>query len=306
MHERINLAASSLDRAANFRRDDAWMAERLQDARARFVPVWRDHNLVIAGDDPSVVSFGGPPAQKLIEIASEVALLGVVGEVTYFAADLSHHESANLTEIIGAAEFTDIRQARVLLDDGAGALLLQARGLLYWHRHNRFCANCGALTNSAQAGYARVCSSPQCGREHFPRLDPAIIVLVTRQTEAGDVCLLGHKTEWPEGRFSTIAGFVEPGETIEQAVAREVLEETGVTTTETAYQASQPWPFPASLMLAFRARAASDVITVDNQEMAEARWFTRAQIHNGEGGLRLTTGGSISRWLLETWLAEGE
>ncbi len=306
MHEKIILVAGSLDRSANFRRDDVWMAERLQDARTRFVPVWRDHNLVIAGDDPSVVTFGGPRAQMLTEIASEVALLGVVGDVTYFAADLSHHESANLTEIIGEAEFTDIRQARILLDDGTGALLLQARGLLYWHRHNRFCANCGAPTESAHAGYARICSSPPCGREHFPRLDPAIIVLVTRQTDAGDVCLLGHKTEWPEGRFSTIAGFVEPGETIEQAVAREVMEETGVTVTESTYQASQPWPFPASLMLAFRARAISDVINVDNQEMAEARWFSRTQIRNGEGGLRLTTGGSISRWLLETWLAEGK
>lgn len=307
MIDRRLLDQLTLDRAAAYRRDQAWVAERLRHPLSRFVPVWRDRNLVATGGEPRAVALGGAGlSDRLAALASEIILLGLEGETAYFAADLSHHEPPALADLLGEAEFADIRGHRGLLENGAGAMLLQARGLMYWHRHNRFCCGCGAPTQSAQSGYARICTHADCGREHFPRLDPAIIVLVTRDTAAGEVCLLAHKSEWEAGRFATIAGFVEPGETIEEAVRREVMEEVGVVVTDVRYQASQPWPFPASLMLAFRARAASERIQVDNVEVSDARWFSRAEVLAGPaGGIQVARGGSISRWLVDGWLAEG-
>ena len=307
MIDRRLLVEVTLDRAAAYRRDQDWMAERLRHPLSRFVPVWRDRNLVEMGSEPRAVALGGAGVSDLLAgIASEIILLGVEGETAYFAADLSHHEPPALAEILGEAEFADIRNHRGLLENGAGAMLLQARGLMYWHRHNRFCSGCGAPTQSTQSGYARVCTHPDCGREHFPRLDPAIIVLVTRNTPDGELCLLAHKGEWEANRYATIAGFVEPGETIEEAVRREVMEEVGVAVTDVRYQASQPWPFPASLMLAFRACAASERIKVDNVEVSDARWFSRAEVLSAPAnGLQIARGGSISRWLVDGWLTEG-
>jgi NAD+ diphosphatase len=306
MVDRSFLLKTTLDRASAFRRDEAWMAERLSDLKTQFVPVWRDRNLVVRGADAKPATLGAEAAERLIEIASEIALLGIEGDTAYFAADLSHHEPPHLAEILGDAEFADIRGSRNLLEDGSGAMLLQARGLMYWHRNNRYCAACGASTKSAHAGYARRCNNDSCKREHFPRLDPAIIVLVTRQTPEGEVCLLAHKGEWEDNRYATVAGFVEPGETLEEAVRREVMEETGVAVVEAHYQGSQPWPFPASLMLAFRAIATDPHIAVDNDEVTQAGWFTRDQVVNCEQhGFTVSRGGSISRWLVDGWLKEG-
>ena len=303
-----SLFTGPLDRMSAMRRDDAWMAEKMRDHRTRFVLVWRDRNLLIAGDAPQAVTLAGPRVREILtEAACETALLGLEGETAYFAADLSHREPTAFAELLGQAEFVDIRNARPLLEESVGGLLLQARGLMYWHRQNRFCAACGHPTLATTAGYSRRCTNADCGREHFPRLDPAIIVLVTRPTPEGEVCLLAHKAEWPDNRFSTIAGFVEPGETIEDAVRREVMEETGVTVVETQYRGSQPWPFPASLMLGFRASAVDPTIQVDNDEVAEARWFTRDDILNAaQRGFSVTRGGSISSWLVDGWLKEGE
>ena len=158
------------------------------------------------------------------------------------------------------------------LDADAAGTLAQARSMLEWHRTHTRCARCGAATNSVEAGYRRRCDA--CGADHYPRTDPVVIMIVTR----GDACLLGRKPNFPPGLFTCLAGFVEPGETIEEAVVREVLEEAGVHAGGVRYVASQPWPFPSQLMIGCEAEARSEEITVDGEELEEARWFTRAQV----------------------------
>jgi NAD+ diphosphatase len=201
-------------------------------------------------------------------------------------------------------QFQELRQVATLLETPDAAILAHARAMVYWHQRHRFCGDCGSPTEPCEGGYLRVCTNAQCGQHHFPRSDPAIIVLV----ESGNRCLLGRKPSWPEGLYSTIAGFVEPGECIEQAVIREVGEETGVRVGEIHYQSSQPWPFPSSLMLGFRARAADPTIRVDQHELQDARWFTREEIRSGllEGRLRLPANISVSHRLIESWFDEGE
>lgn len=178
------------------------------------------------------------------------------------------------------------------------SLAVHAVGLARWHQTHPHCARCGTLTEPAQAGHTRIC--PSCGTEHFPRTDPAVIMLIT---DGADRALLGRQPSWPENRFSTLAGFVEPGETLDDAVRREVMEEAGIKVGAVEYAGSQPWPFPSSLMLGFFGTALTDDITVDDNEIAEARWFGRQEITDltAAGELLLPPKVSISRWLVETW-----
>lgn len=178
------------------------------------------------------------------------------------------------------------------------SLAVHAVGIARWHETHRFCARCGAPSQVASAGHMRACAS--CGAHHFPRTDPAVIMLIT---DDQDRALLGRQPSWPEGRFSTLAGFVEPGETLDDAVRREVMEEVGVGVGQVTYAASQPWPFPSSLMLGFFGRAVSSEINVDQDEIAEARWFTREEVTEMTASteLLLPPNVSISRWLLQQW-----
>ncbi|SNT14843.1 NADH pyrophosphatase zinc ribbon domain-containing protein [Micrococcales bacterium KH10] len=178
---------------------------------------------------------------------------------------------------------------------------LTALGLTAWHRHARFCSSCGAATTMIESGWVRQCT--QCARAHYPRTDPAMIVTVV---DDQDRLLLAHNAAWPQRRFSLLAGFVEPGETVEQAVRREVAEETGVGVDRIGYTASQPWPFPASLMLAFRAHATSSHIKVDGREIIAARWFSRDELRAAmnTGDVKLPASFSIARMLIERWLAD--
>jgi NAD+ diphosphatase len=174
-------------------------------------------------------------------------------------------------------------------------ILAYARGMTYWRHRHRFCGVCGAPNESASAGHVMRCTNAACATDHFPRLDPAIIVLVSDGARA----LLGRQSTWPEGRYSTIAGFVEPGESLEDAVAREVLEETGVHVSEADYHSSQPWPFPASLMIGFSARADGAQIPRADEELEDVRWFSRADIAAGLAGLPPSQ--SVSYRLIEDW-----
>ncbi len=306
MRAPILYCGESVDRAAPLRLEDGAIERALSDGRLRVVPVWRDLSAVAASDAPEARMLEGPAAQALLERAADCVLLGADECAVYVAADLTRLEQDE-AERLAQAGFVDLRDAGPLLLAREAHLLALARGMTYWHRHHRHCGVCGAPTISQRAGHQRQCANDACGRKQFPRTDPAVIMLVTADDADPPVCLLGRQAAWAKGRFSTLAGFVEPGETLEQAVAREVAEETGVAVTDVRYLGSQPWPFPASLMLGFRARAVGRAISLNDNELDEARWFTRAELRAQEGrSLTLARSGSISRWLIEGWLAEGD
>ena len=252
------------------------------------------------------IADGAPEAitltrEALVSLEGDPVLLGLREERAYFALDLSHHESP-LQQIRaeGPIEFTDLRRIGPLLARPDGALLAYARGILYWHGRHRFCGVCGSPTRSEEGGHVRRCTSPSCDATHFPRTDPAVIMLVTD----GDRALLGRQKVWLPGMHSTLAGFVEPGESLEEAVAREVQEETGIVVDEVTYHSSQPWPFPASIMLGFTARAVTTEVRIDPEELEAARWFDRDFIlgHIDDDTFRLPRRDSIARRLVEDWL----
>lgn len=293
-----HLTTGFLDRLASMRRDEAWLAAQITGENARFVPVWRDKNLVASGARP--VYLTPENAQDAISASEPVILLGAVGETVYFAVGLSTEEPP----LVDLGRFQNLRRVAALLGEQDCALLALAKSMVAWHHRRRFCGDCGSPTESREAGYERVCTHPRCGQRDFPRTDPAVIVLV----HAGERCLLGRKPEWPEGVHSTIAGFVEPGESLEQAVVREVKEETGVDVVDVRYIASQPWPFPRSLMMGFFARAASTAIDIGEDELETARWFTREEIRCGleDGALGLPSSISIARRLIRDWFDAGD
>ena len=296
-------AGSGLDRAAHRRTDAEWLDAVRRAAGSRILPMWRSKSLVVTGEAPSVVMLDAQDASVLLEACAECVFMGYLDEVPHFALDLSHHEDPfTLAPLADRGEFVDLRAVGALLPREHGGLLAYARGIMHWHRQHRFCGACGSPTEIRDGGHVRVCSNPQCGISHFPRTDPAVIMLVSR----GDRCLLGRKREWPPEMYSTLAGFVEPGEALEDAVAREVMEETGVRVTDVRYHSSQPWPFPASLMLGFFATATTDEVTFCETELEDARWFTRDELKGGAAGIGMRPrSDSIARRLIETWIAEG-
>lgn len=297
-------ASGRLDRAGERRRDEAWLAERLADAATRIVALWQGQPLTGGDQGAPEPLFLAPHEVRALGVAMP-ALLGVIGTETYFAADLSHLEAPAAHPLLeGRGAPSDLRVVGPLLAADDANLLAYARGLVWWHQRTRFCSLCGAPTAVTAAGHVLRCTNPDCATDHFPRTDPAVIMLV----HDGDRCLLGRQSRFPPGMYSTLAGFVEPGESLEDAVAREVREETGVTVGEVVYHSSQPWPFPASLMVGFHAAATSRAVRVDNDELEDARWFDRAELlaagePGGEPGrLCLPRRDSISRRLVEDWL----
>ena len=290
--------AGDLDRAGHRRKDSVWIAERLADPTSRFLPVWRTQNLVSA-QGPRAVFLG---ARHVGRFVGEAVLLGLRrGEEAVFAIDVSAHESPQEALDLGTgATFTDLRRVGPLLEREEGALLAYARGICWWHQRHRFCGVCGAPTAASDGGHTRACTNPDCRTSHFPRTDPAVIMLVTH----GERCLLGRQAVWLKGMHSTLAGFVEPGESLEEAVAREVKEETGVTVTDVRYHSSQPWPFPSSIMLGFHARAETTELRIDPSELEDAGWFERAWLldHKDDDEFRLPRLDSIARRLIEDWL----
>ena len=323
-HRRPNpFAGGGLDRATHLRADRRWLDDRLSDPTSRVVPVWRERSLVsqTAGEvaakadglayepvllPPAVAAPASEPPEEWIFLGLEG---GQAGGRALFAAEVPGHAEASGeagegppsdSPPEGAGEFLDLRGVGAMLGQGEGSLLAYARAIVTWSGRHRFCGTCGAPTRPEQGGHVRRCRDETCGAEHFPRTDPAIIVLVTD----GDRCLLGRKDIWPEGGYSTLAGFVEPGESLSEAVVREVREESGIEVGSVRYRSSQPWPFPASLMLGFRAERVGGELTVARQELVDARWFERADFaRRREIGLRLPGRVSISRRLIEDWLA---
>jgi NAD+ diphosphatase len=272
-------AGEALDRAGPHRRDEAWLAARLADPATRVVAA-DESGVLVAGERLRLLGVDELPGDL------ELVLLGVDGDGrAVFAADPGD---------AFAGERRGLRDLAPVLSQTEGGMVGHAVALLNWHRRHRFCANCGAPSESREAGHIRRC--PACGTEHHPRTDPVVIMLV----HDGDRAILGRQAHWPAGRYSALAGFVEPGESLEEAVAREVREETGARVAEIAYRSSQPWPFPGSLMLGFIARWTSGEPVIGDGELEDVRWFTRAQI--ASGSVKLPPRQAIARRLIEEWL----
>ena len=296
-------AGAALDRLAQLRHDAEWIARRLADPTTRLLPVWRTHNLVVSGSAPRAAWLPVERAGHLLTEVREIAFLGFYEQVAHFAVEVSHlDDPAPVASLAEAATFTDLRTVGPLLDRDQGALLAYARGLMHWHARHRFCGVCGGPTESAEAGHVRRCTNAACGAQHFPRTDPAVIMLVH---DGGDRCVLGRQKVWPPGMHSVLAGFVEPGESLEDAVRREVAEEVSIAVTDVRYQSSQPWPFPASIMLGFTARALDTELKPSLDELEMARWYTRAEMRASPENetFRLPRRDSIARRLGEDWLA---
>jgi len=314
-------AHPGFERAGLRRRDTSWIVERIADPGSLFVPVWRNQNLVIEldGGEPRAVVL---PSTSIAEIigqslvaeerlaTGEVVFLGVIEERAHFALDLSPveaplemlHSPALAASGIEAAtvRFADLRQIGPRIERQEGALLALARAMMFWHSRHRYCGLCGSPPRSEEAGHVRRCTNALCSTMHFPRTDPAVIMLVTN----GDRALMGRSKNFVPGMYSTLAGFVEPGESLEDAVAREVREETGIEVGAVHYHSSQPWPFPANIMLGFHAEALTTEITVDYGELEDARWYERDWLlsHVDDDSFRLPRLDSIARRLIGDWL----
>lgn len=287
------LAGIPLDRLGHRRGESAWLSDIGATAdvdKVVYLLVQGSRNLVQTGDPPRPALLSGAEASALASNDEHAILLGRHEDTYYFALAAAPQQPAPSRH-----EFRGLRGLAGDLGQSDAALLAYARAMVVWHRDHPFCARCGAATRSIEAGHARLCTQDDCGARHFPRVDPAIIVLVT----SGDRCLLGRQPDWPPGRYSTIAGFVEPGESLEEAVIREVREETGVTTENPRYHSSQPWPFPSSLMLGYTATAVTEDISLIDGELEDARWVTRADIASGR--ILTPTPFSIAYALLRNW-----
>lgn len=294
----VPLPLPVLDRAAALRTDLDALERYLAAPESLLVPVWRDQAL-FEGTMLCVRRVAG--AGSLLDRGGELVFLGLLAEQACFALDVSPLSAPEADPALGpGVEARDLRFAAAALEPDALGLAAYAKGILYWHAHHRHCGRCGATTVARDGGHMRECKNADCGHKCFPRTDPAIIVLVAD----GDRCLLGRQKSWPRGMYSTLAGFVEPGETLEQAVVREVREEAGVEldAAELRYFGSQPWPFPASIMLAFLARATSTALRVDHQELEDARWVSAAELRNPQPGFFVPGGHSMAGRLIAEFL----
>ncbi len=267
------------DRAAHLRKGDLWRNDAL-----RVMVIGGEHVATRGGSGIRWITLDEAPDGEWI-------YLGTKGDDHYAAVVVDGRVPTELEPV-------SLRVLGPTIAPDEASLAVHAIGISRWHEKHTFCANCGSPSESADAGHVRIC--PSCGTHHFPRTDPAVIMLIT---DENDRALLGRQPVWPEGRFSTLAGFVEPGETLDDAVRREVMEEVGIKVGDVTYAGSQPWPFPSSLMLGFFGKALSTDITVDQEEIAEARWFTREEVTEmtAAADLLLPPNVSISRGLLQEW-----
>lgn len=279
----IALSVRAHDRVGHRRTDAAWLADTWADADTRVVLL--AHGQFPVDEEGTAVGWRSPAEAP----DGQRVFLGEESGVAHFAVLLDEPLEDG---------WATLRTVGATLSRSEASLLVHAVALAEWHRAHRFCPRCGGPLVVAAAGHVLTCSG--CERQQFPRTDPAVIMLVT---DAEDRALLGRQPRWPEGRYSTLAGFVDPGESLEDAVRREVSEEVGVEVGAVRYLGNQPWPFPASLMVGFFADALTTEIVVDGEEISDARWFTREQMRGeAEAGTLLLPGTlSISRTLIEAW-----
>lgn len=311
----ITFAAGSLDRAAHLRGDEAALARLAATPEARVMALWRG-KAAIAGDALAWYPLTHPLMAEAVE---PPVFLGLEHgtHAPRFAIDVSGWEDPNRDEdslrsfsdaslnrhpaMAEGEAFLDLRTHMAALDPVEAGNAATAKGIIGWHTTHRFCARCGAASAPSLAGWRRSC--PACGAHHFPRTDPVVIMLITH----GSDVLLGRSPGWPDGMYSLLAGFMEPGETIEDAVRREVWEEAAIPVGPVGYMASQPWPFPSSLMIGCWGEATAREITLDPVELDDAQWFSREAVRDAMAGLRTdmrpARKGAIARSLIEAWLA---
>lgn len=284
-----------LDRAAELRNKPDVIEALAERDDALFTFTWRSRNLVTRDQPPQPVFLDRTAAAALREQATETVFLGMLGDAPSFAMSLPGDDaSAALAHEHG--DFNDLRMIGAFVPEADARLLAYARGVLYWHRHHQHCGKCGAATTSGEGGHVRVCSA--CEKRHFPRSDPAIMAVILR----GDQVLLARQPKWPAGMYSVLAGFVEPGESVEEAVVREVREEVGLEVDGIRYLRSQPWPFPASLMIGYVMRSESGEIDLRDDELEEARWVTREQINAEGSGVFVPPTFSLAGQLIELFV----
>lgn len=291
-------AVAGLDRQSIRRENEEWIQRQWESERMRWIAMSGKEQLV--DDAPEVLLLDGAARDDFADHIRHRFFLGVTNGVPLFGIEVQQEARAQLAAL---GELRDLRSIATLLPANQANWLAQAQALRHWHETHHFCGHCGQATRSIAAGHARICVNEACDtRQIFPRMDPAIIVLVHDE----DRCLLGRQASWPKGRYSCLAGFVEAGESLEQAVIREVAEESGVQAVNPQYHSSQPWPFPQSLMLGFTAQALGKEIRLHDRELEDARWFTREGIREGlrDGSLTLPSSLSISHRLLTDWFAE--
>jgi NAD+ diphosphatase len=287
----------ALDRASSERKDADWIRARLEDPASRAVAAGHEGVLVRDGDRATPAL-----ARDAVRAGTgEPILLGLDADAALFAVDLDGLAPGDHSQAIDGSRVMSLREAGALMAPAEAGLAAYAMALLNWHRRHRFCANCGNPTDVAEAGYTRHC--PRCGADHFPRTDPVVIMTV----EHDDRLLLGRRAGWPAGRVSVLAGFVSPGESAEEAVTREVQEESGIIARDPVFLASQPWPFPASLMLGFHAVSDGGEPRATDGELEEVHWLGRDAIEEaiggGDPGFQLPPPVSIARFLIDRWVA---
>ncbi len=287
-----------LDRLVEHRNDHRWVSNALQGDDAYLVPLWRSRSLLARSDTGTLAVYLRPSELPQNDLIQPPTLLGTDGKRTYFAVSITDQQRDEVLKSHPAAGFTNLRQASIDMDAKHAGILAYAKALHYWQHRHLFCGVCGSANRLLCAGHKLVCSHEECARESFPRIDPAIIVLITHE----DACLLGRSPNWPPKRFSTLAGFVEPGESLEDAVVREVFEEASVRLDSIRYVSSQPWPFPASSMCGFYAEASSRDCSV-SEELEEVRWFNTDELIAAvkDGSVLLSPTVSIAFRLLADW-----
>jgi NAD+ diphosphatase len=295
-------AGNPLDRAGELRNDPEWLAERAADPEALALVLWEGRPLLAAGEEPRLA--GRPRAQAGAVVPDRELFLGLWKGAPVFAVEVEGSNDPTAGPLAGVGQFHEMREAAALLPGPDAAMAGAAKSLFDWRRRHGFCAACGTMTVDACGGWKRVCEA--CGTEHFPRVDPVTIMLPVYRGGGEPRCLLGRQASWPEGRMSALAGFLEPGETIEEACAREVAEEAGLTVKAVRYHSSQPWPFPGQLMIGLICEVDSEDARPDQTELEAVAWLTRAEAAAVLAGthpeIKAPAKIAIARTLLQAWV----
>ncbi|MBD7941554.1 NAD(+) diphosphatase [Brevundimonas guildfordensis] len=305
MPYRHAFSGNPLDRSGDLRNDAAWLAEQEANPEALAMILWEGRPLIEPHDGGERLVWLSLGHARDMARDRDV-FLGLWKGAPVFAAEFEGSIDPTSGPAGGLGRFVEMREAALALPEADAAIAATAKSLFDWRRRHGFCAACGKATDQASGGWKRVC--PACGTEHFPRVDPVVIMLPVYKGGAEPRCLLGRQAAWPAGRMSALAGFMEPGEAIEEACAREVMEEAGLTVSDVRYHSSQPWPFPAQLMIGLIAEVTTDEAAPDQTELEAVAWLTKAEaravLDQTHPTIHAPPPYAIARRLLESWAAD--